>query len=382
MIVGAGVAGLESALALREALGPHSPVTLVGATDTFHYKPLGVGEPFGLGRPHRHPIAPIAADLGVTFVRDSLQAVDADAKEVVLASGERIAYQRLLVAVGAPTRAPSPFGVLFDRGHDAAAFDEVLADLGAGLIGDVAFVVGAGVSWPLPAYELALMTAAWGAAAGTGGVRVSLVSHEPSPLALFGPAASEAVAGALDRAGVAFHGGVEPVLESDVLIRVGNRMLQSERAVTLPEHAGPSLAGLPADDHGFVEVDPWGRVPGVPDVYAIGDVAAHRIKHGGLAAQQAALAVQAIAFDENLRGRLDDPRPVLRGLLRTIDGPLYLRAVLDDEQATSTTSSEPLWWPPSKIAAPRLTSYLGRIERARAEGRLLATGGFVHAIAS
>jgi sulfide:quinone oxidoreductase len=107
-------------------------------------------------------------------------------------------------------------------------------------------------------------------------------------------------------------------------------------------------------------------------VYVVGDAAAHPIKHGGLAAQQAVAAAQALAFDAGLRDRLDEPRPILRGLLRTVDGPLYLRAALGDADATSAASPDPLWWPPSKIAAPRLTSYLGRIERARAQGRVLA----------
>ena len=374
MIAGAGVAGLEAALVLRELLGPHAAVTLVGAAGTFHYRALRVGEPFGLGNPHHHAIAPIAADLGMEFVRDTVEAVDSSTREVQLASGARLSFERLLVAVGAPTRSPSPFGVLFDRRADPAAFDDVLADLSAGLISHVTFAVPSSVQWSLPAYELALMTAAWGAVARPAGVRVSVVSHEATPLALFGAAASAAVVDVLERAGVTFYGGAEPVLESDVLLRAGGHQLRAERIVLLPEHTGPRLAGLPSDAAGFAVVDAWGRVPGAPGVYAIGDAAAHAVKQGSLAAQQATTAARAIAFDAGLRDRLDEPRPVLRGLLRTAGGPLYLRAELGDAEATSTISREPLWWPPSKVAAPRLTSYLGRIERARAEGRVLARG--------
>lgn len=382
VIAGAGVAGLEVALALRELLGPEAPVTLVGATDTFHYRPLSVGEPFGLGAPHHHPIAPIAADLGMTFVHDGLAAVDTEERAIRLASGARLGFERLLVAVGAPVRAPSAFGVLFERSQRAAEFDEVLADLRAGLISRVAFAVSTATSWSLPAYELALMTAAWGNAARPGDVQVSIVSHEPTPLALFGASASCAVAGVLDGAGIEFRGGAEPVLESDVLVRAGNHQVQAERVILLPETVGPCLPGLPADLHGFARVDRWGRVPDAAGVYAIGDAAAHPVKQGGLAAQQATAAARALSYDARLRDRLEEPRPILRGLLRTITGPLYLRAALDDPETTSAASPDPLWWPPSKIAAPRLTSYLGRIERARAEGRVLPSGSFVHAIAS
>lgn len=382
VIAGAGVAGLEAALALREFLGPEASVTLVGSTDTFHYRPLAVGEPFGLGTPHHHPIAPIAADLGMTFVHDGLATVDTGERTIRLASGTRLGFERLIVAVGAPPRAPSAFGVLFERSQHAAEFDEVLADLRAGLISRVVFVVPTAASWSLPAYELALMTAAWGNAARPGDVRVSIVSHEPTPLALFGSSASRAVAGVLDGAGIEFRGGAEPVLESDVLIRTGNHQIQAERVILLPEPVGPCLPGLPADRHGFARVDRWGRVPDAEGVYVIGDAAAHPVKQGGLAAQQATAAVRALSYDAHLRDRLEEPRPILRGLLRTIDGPLYLRAALDDPEATSSFSADPLWWPPSKIAAPRLTSYLGRIERARAEGRVLAAGPFAYSAAS
>ncbi|MFL5846229.1 MAG: FAD-dependent oxidoreductase [Solirubrobacteraceae bacterium] len=361
VIAGTGVAGLEAALALREALGPRAPITLLGPEDAFHHRALGVGEAFGLGRPRRHPIAPLAADLGLQRLPDALLSVDAGAHRLRLASGSALDYARLVVAVGAPLRPAGADGILFDRARNAAQFDAVVADLEAGAVAGVEFSIGEGVSWPLPAYELALMTAAWGAAARPGGVAVSVRSTEPAPLDLFGPAASAAVSRALGQAGVSFGPGPAP----------------ADRVIVLPELDGPHVDGLPADAAGFVAVDPWGRVPGADDVYAIGDAAAHPIKQGGLAAQQAAEAARAIAFDAGLRTHCPPPRPVLRGLLRTVDGPLYLRAVLGDATASSTAAHEPLWWPPSKLAAPRLTSYLSRVERSRLEGRVLPSGGVV-----
>jgi sulfide:quinone oxidoreductase len=371
VIAGGGVAGLEAALALRELLHDAADLTLVAGSDTFHYRPLGVGEPFGLGHPHRHELAPIARDLDIDLVRDTMTAVDPIGREVVLGDGGTIAYDQLIVAVGAPSRAPGPHGVLFDRARNAAEFDEMLADLQAGLVSRVAFAIPRSVTWPLPAYELALMTAAWGASAG---VEVIVVSHESAPLELFGGTVSAAVAAVLERSGVAFIGGTDPVLDSDVLIRLGNHQVQAERIVVLPEVVGPAIPGLPADPHGFVRVDPWGRAEGLSGVFAIGDAAAHPIKHGGLAAQQALAAARALAFDTGAREELMAARPILRGLLRTLEGPLYLRAALDDVEGSSTASPDPLWWPPSKLAAPRLTSYLGRVEQARAEARVVVSG--------
>lgn len=373
VIAGGGVAGLEAALTLRELLRERVDITLVSAAETFHFRPLGVGTPFGLGAPHEHELAPIARRLGVRFVPGQIAEVRPAEHTVALDDGMRLGYDRLLVAVGAPMRSPGPFGVLFDRGEHAAEFEEVLADLQAGLISHVGFVVNRSVSWPLPAYELALMTAAWGAAARPDGIGVMLVSAEPSPLALFGPAASARVGEVLETARVRFVGGHDPVLESDTLVYAANRQLTAERLVVMPETTGPRIPGLP-EVRGFLPVDPWGRVLGAPDVYAVGDAADHAIKQGGLAAQQAAVAAGAIAHDAAGGPAPAVPRPILRGLLRTVAGPLYLRAALGEEPSTSTASPDPLWWPPSKLAAPRLTGLIGRIERERVEGIVLPAG--------
>ena len=62
-------------------------------------------------------------------------------------------------------------------------------------------------------------------------------------------------------------------------------------------------------------VDLHGRVRGLEDVYAAGDATTCPIKQGGVAAQQADAAAEAIAAR---LGRDLDPRPfrpVLRGLL-------------------------------------------------------------------
>ena len=66
---------------------------------------------------------------------------------------------------------------------------------------------------------------------------------------------------------------------------------------------------------------------------------------------------------------------MLRGLLRTEDGPRYLRAELSDPDGTSTLSEAPLWWPPSKIASIWLSPQLALLDAARSPTRPLPTGG-------
>ena len=81
------------------------------------------------------------------------------------------------------------------------------------------------------------------------------------------------------------------------------------------------------------------------------------LRQGGLAAQQADAAAEAIAARA---GAPIDPapfHPVLRGVLLTGEAPRYLRADIagGDGSAADAISERPLWWPPSKIAA----RYLG-----------------------
>ena len=68
---------------------------------------------------------------------------------------------------------------------------------------DLAIVVPAGCGWPLPAYELALLTRARLAERGHRDPgRITVVTAEGAPLALFGPEASAQVAESLREAGI------------------------------------------------------------------------------------------------------------------------------------------------------------------------------------
>jgi sulfide:quinone oxidoreductase len=376
VIAGGGVAGLEALVALRATARTRLDVTLISPRDDFAYRPLEVGEPFGLGRPHPYALAEIAGDLAARHVRASVAGVDPAAREVLLDDGDRIGFDAALLAVGAVAVPAYEHGVNFDRAKDPEPFDELLEDLRAGLAPSVAVVVPPGTTWTLPAYELALLTAAWGAQVRPEGVRVTLVTTESSALEAFGPAAGAVVADRLAEAGVRLMCGVEAQPESGTALRAGGHWVQASRIVSLPVIAGPRLGGAPADALGFVTVDDRAAVAGSDRLFAAGDGTTHPVKQGGLAAQQADVAAAQIA---RLAGT-DVPdvryRPVLRGLLRTSRGPLYLRADPDDPVRTSVASEQALWWPPSKLASRWLAPYLARLDAERPE--ILPSGGVAH----
>jgi sulfide:quinone oxidoreductase len=362
VIVGGGVAALEAMLALRAMAPSRVAPVLVSASDEFVYRPVFTAEPFGLGDPRRYRLADLCGPLGVEVVINKVTEVLSDRRTVRTDDGHVLDYDALMVATGARPYPAFDSGVTFERELSAEDFDRVLLEVTEGSVPHIVVVVPDGVSWTLPAYEVALLTADWAERRHPDQSCVTLISHEPAPLAQFGATVSAAVRELLLSERIAMRFGVHPDVVTPTALRVGGAWMSTDRIVSLPLLAGPGLAGLPADDDGFIPVDACGRVEGLDGVYAVGDSATFPIKQGGLAAQQADAAASDIA---NRAGAALQPhpfRPVLRGLLITKQGPRYLRAELDDVDGTSTMSAEPLWWPPSKIASRWLGPHLARLE--------------------
>ena len=221
------------------------------------------------------------------------------------------------------------------------------------------FAVPAGTTWPLPGYELALMTASH-----TAGLqsppKLGIVTLEATPLALFGRDPSEAVASLLEDNGIEFHGATHPVAYRDgALSVVPQGTLATDRVVALPQLRGNAPAGLPTNSDGFVPVDRHGRVRGEDRIYAAGDVTTFPIKQGGIAAQQADAAAAAIAAEAGAPVTADEFHPVLRGLLLTGTGARFFRTeVTGGHGDAAEVSRRLLWWPEMKVAGRYLSHYL------------------------
>jgi sulfide:quinone oxidoreductase len=374
LVAGAGVAGLETVVALRGLAGHRVSLTIVAPADDFTLRALEVVEPFGVGRAQRYPLAELAADLDVAFVRDAVARVESAEHSAHLQSGATVAYDVLVLAVGAFPYPAYEHGVCFHRPHDVDGFDDVVGDLRAGVAESVAIVVPPGCTWTLPAYELALMTAAL-----VKPRALTLVTPETEPLSLFGPPAGALARSLLEAAGVNLIAGVEATVPYTTVVQItpGAR-LTCDRIVHLPLLSGPNSPGLPCDQEGFIPVDERFRVRGADDVFAVGDATAGAYKQGGLAAQQADVVAEEIAWRIGSERAPRPYRPVLRGLLRTVDGPRYLRAEPPGAALSAEVSSDCLWWPPSKVAARWLIPWLATRDvagRPLPSPRRLPTGG-------
>jgi sulfide:quinone oxidoreductase len=361
LIAGGGVAGLETLLALRALAGDLVDLELLAPEPAFWYRPLAVAEPFGAGDAHHFELAEIAGGAAARFTLDQLASVDADANLARTGHGVEIDYDALVIACGALPR-PALTGALTFRGPaDSDAFRQMLADAERGSIRSIAFALPAPVGWPLPLYELALLTATH-LEQRDKQVELALVTPEAAPLSLFGQAASDAVRALLREHGIRVHTGCYPTrYEAGRLELVPQATLLTDRVVALPRLEGPRILGIPQDADGFIATDLSGRVPGFTNVYAAGDITQFPIKQGGIAAQQADAVAEVIAAQAGAAVQPHRFQPVLRGLLLTGGAPRYLRSKLHGGHGdTSTVTAEPLWWPPSKIVGRYLAPFLAR----------------------
>lgn len=366
VIAGGGVAAVEALLALRALPGgPALDVTVVAPAGELVYKPLAVGEPFGRPPMRRYRLDAICADLGATLVHDVLGAVEAERRIARCGDGRELPYDALVVATGASAHAALPSATTFfaDRGGDAGDFHWVVREVEEGITRSIAFVVPPGSCWPLPLYELALLTAQRAWAVGAVDTAFTLLTPEDVPLAAFRGAGSEAVARLLAEAGIAVETAVyaHDYDGRTLALTPGDRRLAIDRVVALPALRGPAIDGLPSDRDGFVRIDGRCRVPGCDGVYAVGDATTFPLKQGGIATQQADAVAAQIA------GRDAELRPHLRAILVTGRDPLYLAAtVAGGVSVTSSASQACPWWPPHKIAARHLAPYLADREQAAA----------------
>lgn len=356
VVVGGGIAALETVLALHDLARGLVDVTMIAPEPEFALRALNVARPFARGHADRLDLAAFMEEHGGRFRRTAVRGVDTERRVVRCSTGAAEPYDILVVAVGATSR--PAFGHSLTFGSDFLAVGGLLADLEEGYSSSVAFVVPDGCSWPLPLYELALMTAqdVWGM--DVRDVRLHVVTPERTPLEAFGDEAGAAVAELLSKAGITVHTGVHADIPRNNHVDLGDgRDLHVERIVALPVLDGPRIAGLPCDADGFLPVDPFGSVVGVDGVYAAGDATTHPVKQGGLACQQADAVATCIASRAGAHVSPLPYVPELRGRLLTGHGDRFLRRGPGDA-GRSEAGDRPLWWPPSKVSGHYLSPYL------------------------
>lgn len=365
MIVGGGFGGLQCALGLRRE---PVDVTLVDRQNYHLFTPLlyqvasSLLNPSEIAAPLRKVLrrAPNAR-----FRQGEVVDVDLPGRRVVLADGESLAYDDLVLATGTTTNyfgnddvARHSLG-LKTLGEALELRNHVLDCLERATVVDddaerqtlLTFcVVGGGPTGVEYAGALAelvrLVLPHEYPEIAFGAVRIVLLEGGDRLLPTFAPSLSAYAARELARLGVDVRLGelVSSATDTAVTTRSGTSIPTASVVWTAGVRPADLVGAIPVERSraGRVEVDDRLRVQGAPGAFAIGDVAAARDRRGDVLAMQSPQAMQegryvARAIAAGLAGREVAPfRYREKGSLATIGrsaavgqiGPLRLRGFL------------------------------------------------------
>jgi len=298
LIAGGGVAGLETLIALRELAGDRVELTLAAPDDEFVYRPVTIAEPYSVRAARSVALPRAAEEAGSAFVAATLETIDAKTKTVVASGGQRLAYDALVLAIGAEAIPALDRVTTWDDRSDSEVLGGLLRDFEEGYAERLAVVIPPGPGWPLRGYELALMItlAAYDMSVD---VHTTIVEPKPPPLALLGDRAVGAIAGELERAGIAVvsaeHVSVEHEHRRDLVLHPSGQRVEMDRVLAMPILRGRTMGGVPADEYGLVPIDAHCHAGRLDRVWAVGDCTSYRLKSGAVSAEQADVVAGDIA---------------------------------------------------------------------------------------
>jgi hypothetical protein len=297
VVIGAGIAGAETALTLALGL-PRAIVTLVGATSSIPILPDLVYVPFGVDPDHLAISVDDLVPHGVTNITAHVERVDVS-RRLLLTSDREIPFDVLVAAPGALPIAPTGTSLrsLEDALRIKAQLAEVVAAGHAGERPTITIRAGAEDSWTAPACEFALLTGTW-LRSHQLDARVStfLATADSEAFAWFGPVGEATIERALRRSRVNVATGVPAgrldQLDGDVVIDFG-----AMRARSIP-----GLPGL--GPSGWYETSPDFEV--APNIYVVGDAVNLPYRAGFATAWQARRVLTALGgYVETLGATVD-----------------------------------------------------------------------------
>lgn len=293
VILGAGIAGVTAAYALKAKLGPNDQVTVVSDKPYFHFVPSNPWVAMGWRERDdiAFPIGPHLEARGIKFVHSGVKRLQPDVIQVDLENGDVLFYDYLLIATGVvgmsdaiPGLAEHTHSVLhLEQAEKAlAAYRDFVRHPGPIVIGAAP---GASVLGPLYEYAF-LVDADLKRRNIRDRVPITLVTPEPWPghLGLGGEGSSRgAVTAALMDTRISAICNARTVrierdtIEIEELDAAGNvkqrHSLPYAYSVYWPAFGGvPGVRGARGlvDDRGLVVVDEYLRNPGFPNVFALG----------------------------------------------------------------------------------------------------------------
>jgi sulfide:quinone oxidoreductase len=385
LVAGGGYGGLETALALKDALAERVEITLLTPTVDLTYRPLSSGAPFVREPAHTIDVHRLADERGLRVVLDELVTVQDDECRVLTHDGELIDFDALVIAVGAHERGSAPPLISWGQEPDQGKLGALLDELAAGTVKSVAVTIPAGAGWPLAGYEAALIVAWTASQLAPTPVSVTLITAEERPAGGLGPQAADWVSRTLADAGVEVLGSRVVhnfTAEQDTHDRGGGHTVRVtlgdpvheitvDRVLCVPESFGPDVSGLPSAPHGFLPTGVDGRVVDSDRVWALGDAAHRALKHSITAAEADSVASSIIAT-LGLGEPSGAPLPALHGILVDVPEQRWWDAnsehLHDEQMATGC-----LWSPPEEALGAHLARWAHAHDQRRPCGDPLAS---------
>jgi sulfide:quinone oxidoreductase len=312
VVLGAGFGGLELATVLSEALGDEVDMTLIDRSDAFVFGYSKLDVMFGhatldaVRLPYRELAKP-----GVRFVRETITAIEPEARRVTTDSGDYEA-DFLVLALGADYDLDATPG-LAEGGNEfysvagAATLAALLPSFSGGraLVG----VCGAPFKCPPAPSECALLLDEYLSERGVrGDCELSIVIPFSTPVPP-SPETSRALVAAFEERGIEFVAGrrvdsLDPVRRVAVLD--DGAELPYDLFLGVPKHRAPDVvleSGMAVD--GYIPVDSRTLETSFSGVYAVGDVATVGVPKAGVFAEGAARVVA----EELVARRRGDEQP-------------------------------------------------------------------------
>jgi sulfide:quinone oxidoreductase len=344
LVVGAGMAALETVMALRSLAGDRVAIALIAPEAELVYHPIAAKPPYAVGRMRRIPLERLMADAGAQRFALNVSAVDSAPRVVRTTAGREFEYDELVLAMGADPVPVVQHATTWDDRTGADTLGGLVRDFELGYSTRLAVVIPSGPVWPLRGYELAVFLTQDARGMGLG-IETSLITPERSPLEMLGDQAVTAVADALREVGVAVvfanQVEIEPGQPQVLVANPPGTRLEVDRVVALPTLRGRAIPGVPVEEHGFVEIDEHCRVKGLEHMWAVGDITTFPVKSGGMATEQADVAAEAIAAaaGADIEPRVFDPAG--RGELAGLPAGGYLEPWLETDEVDESTTSLP-----------------------------------------
>ncbi|GAA0815591.1 type III sulfide quinone reductase, selenoprotein subtype [Spirilliplanes yamanashiensis] len=284
VVLGAGTAGTMVVNRLHRRLPRDWRITVVDRSDVHHYQPGYLFLPFGAYRPEQvaKPSRPLLPQ-GVDVICADIDQVMPELREVRLAGGRRLPYDRLVIATGVEPRPDQTPGMLDGGQWRRSIFDfytydgalqlaSALRDFRGGRL--VTHIVDMPIKCPVAPLEFTFLADAHLRRRGIRD-RTDLVYATPLPGAFTQPVATRRLGTMLEHRGVT----VEPDflverVDGTTLVSYDDRRIPFDLLVTVPLNMGAEFvarSGL-GDELNLVPVDRHTLLSrSHPDIFALGD---------------------------------------------------------------------------------------------------------------